>query len=271
MQLLGPYRLLSLIQTGKATQIWEAIRDATGQRVAIKALAPSATREDAALLKNEFRILGQLRHENVIQALDLGQHQGKPYLVLELFRVPNMKTLVRQGLDHYAQVLDPVVRQATLAVRYLAEQGVVHRDIKPDNFLVDQGGRVKLIDFALAQRVRPGWLRWLPARSKIQGTPSYLAPEVLRGQGATPATDIYSLGCTLFELLCGRPPFTAPSTQELLRRHLTQAPPNVRTYCPRVSKPFAQLLQQMLAKDPRRRISAAELAEQLEQICVLEP
>ena len=269
MEVLGPYRLLSLIKTGKATQIWEAIRDSTGQRVALKRLQSQHSRQDVALLKNEHAMLSNLEHPNVIQALDFRTHRTGPFLVLELFRVPNMKALIRQGFDHYAGQVDRIVRQAVEAVVYLASCGVVHRDIKPDNFLVSPKGELKLIDFALARRAQPRWLRWLPRRGPIQGTPSYLAPELLRGQGADLPGDVYSLGCTLFELVCGKPPFTAPSTNELLNRHLKQPPPNPLIFRPQLSKQFAQLLQHMLAKEPKHRPAIQDVAQELKHTPIL--
>ncbi len=272
MQVIGPYRLLSLICTGKATQIWEAIRDSTGRRYALKKLQKeSATREDAALLKNEYQVLRKLHHPHVIQVFDIGTHQDMPYLVLELFRVPSMKQLVRQGLASYESRLDRIVAEAVQAVAYLAEQELVHRDIKPDNFLVGPEGEVKLIDFALA-RPRAGVLeRLIPRKRNIQGTPSYIAPEQLRSRPVDLPSDVYSLGCTLYELVCGRPPFTGASVNELLNRHLKQSPPNPRTACPRLEPEFARLIQQMLAKDPQKRPSMQEVQRRLEGLKLLRP
>ncbi len=272
MQLVGPYRLLNLISTGKATQIWEVIRDSTGTRYALKKLQRGpATAEDAALLKNEFQVLRKLEHPNVIQLCDHGTHQGMPFLVLELFRVPSMKQLIRQGLASYERRLVRIVREAAEALVYLAEQGLVHRDIKPDNFLVGPEGQVKLIDFALA-RPRAGALeRLLPRKRNIQGTPSYIAPEQLRCRPADLPADVYSLGCTFYELVCGRPPFTGSSVNELLNRHLKQPPPNPRVACPRLEPEFAQLIQQMLAKDPQKRPSMPEVRRRLHGLKLLRP
>ena len=104
-------------------------------------------------------------------------------------------------------------------MQYLHEQGWIHRDIKPDNFLVNEEGDVKLIDFALAARERKG-LGKLFGRTKVQGTRSYMAPEQIRGKGLDARTDIYSFGCMLYELVSGRLPFTGVSPEELLRKHL---------------------------------------------------
>ncbi len=272
MQLIGPYRLLNLINTGKATQIWEVIRDTTGRRYALKRLqSSSATGEEIALLKNEYQQLRKLQHPNVIQAIDAGTHQGTPYLVLELFRVPSMKQWIRQGLASYENHLDRIVTQAVQAVAYLAEQGLVHQDIKPDNFLVSPEGEVKLIDFALA-RLRAGTLeRLLPRKRNIQGTPSYIAPEQLRNRPVDLPADVYSLGCTLYELVCGRTPFTGSSVNELLNRHLKQPPPNPRVACRRLEPEFAQLIQQMLAKEPQKRPSMSEVQRRLHGLKLLRP
>jgi serine/threonine protein kinase len=129
----------------------------------------------------------------------------------------------------------------------------VHRDIKPDNFLMNSVGDVKLIDFALAQRVRHGIAKLFRGRSKIQGTRSYMSPEQIRMQALDQRADIYSFGCMIFELLGGRPPFTGNSTNDLLMKHLNSAPPSVQTLNRNVTEQFAQLIRRAMAKRPADR------------------
>jgi serine/threonine protein kinase len=129
----------------------------------------------------------------------------------------------------------------------------VHRDVKPDNFLVGENGEVKLIDFALAVRRKKGLARLFSTRSKVQGTRSYMSPEQIRGQPLDERADIYSYGCVAYELLGGKPPYTGTSTNELLNKHLRAAIPPAQASNRNVTDEFAALMKSMLAKKPEDR------------------
>jgi serine/threonine protein kinase len=135
---------------------------------------------------------------------------------------------------------------------HVHEQGWVHRDIKPDNFLISPEDDVKLIDFALAEKKKTG-LAKLFGRSKVQGTRSYMSPEQIRGQALDHRADIYSFGCTIFEALAGRPPFTGTSTDDLLNKHLRNQPPSLEASNRNVSTEFSNLIKRMLAKEREER------------------
>ncbi len=136
---------------------------------------------------------------------------------------------------------------------YLHGCGWIHRDVKPDNFLLNKKGELKLIDFALAVRSKGLLGKLLSGKSKIQGTRSYMSPEQIRGRAVDARSDIYSLGCMLYELIGGKPPFTGQSTQELLTKHLTAGPPAVMAPGREVTPEFSQLLKKMIAKKPQDR------------------
>lgn len=252
-EFLGPYRMVRLIRGGGTCQIWEAIRDT--QRVAIKLLQPEmrTDRTEIGYLKHEYEVGRALRHPDVIQIHEFGVDREMAYLVMEFHPGQNVKLLVRQGLEYVGYLTQTIIVKASSGLKYLHEQGWVHRDVKPDNFLVDEAGNAKLIDFALAQRVRTGIAKLLPGKSKVQGTRSYMAPEQIRGKRPDVRADIYSFGCSLFELLSGKLPFTGITPEDLLRRHLTAPIPPLVSVNKNVTPDFNDLVCDMMAKDAARR------------------
>jgi serine/threonine protein kinase len=149
--------------------------------------------------------------------------------------------------------LERIIREAAEGLSYLHKQGWIHRDVKPDNFLVDPDGHIRLIDFNLAQRRKGALARMLGGKSKIQGTMSYMSPEQIRGQAIDERTDIYSFGCMLYELAGGRFPFTGVSSNELLNKHLKSKAPPVTAANNNLTTPFADLLAWMIEKKPQDR------------------
>ncbi|HOM16673.1 MAG TPA: serine/threonine-protein kinase [Thermoguttaceae bacterium] len=258
---IGPYRLLNVVNTSQTRQIWQAINDATGQFVGLKVLLEQyrKNREQLGLLRWEYKVGHRFDHPRVIRIFEYGTHRGLPYLAMEWFSAPNMKTRIRQGIDKIAPLLPKIILQATEAVAYFNQQGWIHRDIKPDNFLVNDQGEVKLIDFGLAQRRRGLLLRLFAPRSRqIQGTRSYMSPEQIRGEPVDERSDLYSLACTLFELAAGRPPFTGVTSNELLNKHLKAAPPLLDAVAKNATPEFAQLLKRAMAKRPKDRPRSVE-------------
>lgn len=252
---LGAYRLLNLVRYGKTCQLWEAVRDGAPQRYALKVLTSEHRRnkEEVAMLRREYAALSQLDHPRVIKCFELKEDRETVALVLEYFPAPNLKQLIVQGVAALAPRAVPFILQASEALAYVHTRGWIHRDVKPDNFLVDAQGEVKLIDFALAQKIPRGLAKLLSGKGKIQGTRSYMSPEQIRGQVLDPRADLYSFGCVLYELLSGRPPYTGQNTNELLNKHLKAAPPPVQAANPNITPEFAQLLRRMIAKRPEDR------------------
>ena len=150
------------------------------------------------------------------------------------------------------------MEEAAEGLAHLNKLGWVHRDVKPDNFLVNDQGEVKLIDLGLAVRARRGLAKWLTLRSKIQGTRSYISPEQLRGGAVDQRADVYSFGCTIHELLAGKPPFTGTNAQELLMKQLKSPPPPLEAANSNITPEFAQLVRRCLAKDPAARVQSLD-------------
>jgi eukaryotic-like serine/threonine-protein kinase len=250
--------MVRLIRTGGTCQVWEAVRN--GQRVAVKFLQPEVRtdKEEIGYLRHELEVGQTLHHPNVIEIYDFAIDRSIAFLVMEYHPGRNIKMLLRLGIETFGYMVPAIITNAALGLQYLHEQGWVHRDIKPDNFLVTEDGDVKLIDFALAQRVRTGLSRLFGGRSKVQGTRSYMAPEQIRGKALDGRTDVYSFGCLLYELLSGKLPFTGISPEELLRKHLTAAIPVLLSANKNITPDFSDLVAQMMAKDPNDRPQSME-------------
>ncbi len=252
---VGPYRLINLIRAGKSCEVYDVSNDTTGERLAIKLLTGDAARnkEEVGFLKHEYEVGRGLEHPQVIRIFNYGRDRDSVYLVMELFQTPNLKQRIVQGVEPLAPLAAKCIRQAAEGLAYFHSKGWVHRDIKPDNFLMNDSGEVKLIDFALAVKRKGGLARLFSGKSKIQGTRSYMSPEQIRGQTVDQRSDVYSFGCTVHELLTGKPPYTGVSTQDLLTKHLRAPVPPVQAGNRNVTEEFGSLLKAALAKKPEDR------------------
>jgi serine/threonine protein kinase len=249
---------------GRHCQVWEAFDTATDDRVAVKVVVPEMARDagQRRLLRHEQAVAAALDHPAIIRIARFSEAGGLPHLVMELYPHPNLKRQIAAGVDEIAPRLHRIVTQVAWALDHMHGRGWVHRDIKPDNVLAGLDGEAKLIDFAIAAR-RPGLVgRLVPGKRPVQGTPSYMAPEQIRGLPPDPRSDIYSLGCMLFELLAGMPPYSAATSEELLNKHLSATPPAVEAFNRNATTSVSRLIRQMLAKRPTERPSSMKVVLQ---------
>ncbi|MBN1910472.1 MAG: serine/threonine protein kinase [Pirellulales bacterium] len=257
---IGPYRLLNVVNTGQTSRIWQAFDDAAGEMAGIKVLLEEfqRNREHLAYLKQEWLVGGELKHKRIIRFRGFSIDRGIPYLAMEWWPAPNLKQRMRYAYDQIEHQIPKIIEQACEGLSYLHQHGWVHRDIKPDNLLVSEECDIKLIDFALAQRIKVGLAKILGGKSKIQGTRSYMSPEQIRGGVLDGRADLYSLGCTIFELLAQTPPFTGTSANDLLMKHLKASPPPVETANRNITPAMGELLRKAMAKDPANRPNSVE-------------
>lgn len=253
---IGPYRLLNVVHTGHASVIWQAYDDAKLRIVGVKTLLEQSVkdREQVHYLRWEAAVGQKIKHPNIIEIYGSPWDPSQPYFAMEWFASPNMKQRFLQGAEKIAPLMPKVIEQACLGLIHLHDNGWIHRDVKPDNFLVADDGTVKLIDFALTQRCRRGLAKLFMLRAKIvQGTKSYISPEQIRGVALDGRADLYSFACTIHEVLSGKPPFTGTSTNDLLSKHLKSSPPSLEGANSNITTDFSQLIRRCLAKNRDER------------------
>lgn len=256
---LGPYRLVRLIRVGHQCEVWEAAKTDDTTRYALKILKRDLrkVKEEVAALKNEYECGKLLKHKGIIRIYDYNTEGESTYVVMEYFEHENLKLWLRSGPQKIAHLSLKVIEQSAEALFYMHSEGWVHRDIKPDNFLVSEEGVTKLIDFAISVKAKSGLASMFSFGKKaVQGTRSYMSPEQIRNQNLDARADVYSYGCVLFELLSGKAPFTGTNADELLNKHLTGPIPSPQVYNDNVTPEFANLIKKMMAKRREERPSS---------------
>lgn len=263
---LGPYRLTKYIRSGNSSQIWEAVRDKT-ERFVLKILRPDhwGNKDEIGLLKHEFEVGHSLMHPSVIRIHEFNMEGQIAYLVLDVFSVLNVKQAMRENPVRIHVQFSKIAEQMALALGHMHEKGWVHCDVKPDNFLLNEKGVIKLIDFTISRKAATGMLSRMFGKQKvIRGTRSYMSPEQIRGQPLDGRADIYSLGCLYFELLGGKPPYTGDNPNDLLQKHLTAGIPSVVVQNDNVMPELAALIRKMISKKADDRPSSmAEVMKEL--------
>jgi serine/threonine protein kinase len=252
-EVIGGYRLQNLMMTGQTSQVWEVVEVTSHRHFAMKLLLPekAAKSEFRRLLLHEATVGQKLAHPNIIKIITVVKDPKNPYFVMEFFPAGSLKIrLVRKQQDFIKEKAHHILKQTATGLAYMNASGWVHRDVKTDNILVNSAGEVRIIDFALAQRTQKDsfFARLFGRRKKAQGTRSYMSPEQIRGEPLDGRADIYSFGASAYELVTGRPPFRATSSQELLNKHISEKAVSPQVYNPDVTDEFAALVLRMLAK-----------------------
>jgi eukaryotic-like serine/threonine-protein kinase len=245
-------------------EVWRADDLALGRPVAIRLLDPEgpAGGGSAEMVWQEARNSARLVHPNVVAVYDVGSDGDRLFLVTEWVQGRDLGALLRERGPFPPAEAARIGAQAARALAAAHAAGIVHRDVKPGNLLLTADGVVKLADFGIAgpadpQGGAPG-NRTVAIAPKVVGTPAYLSPEQASGQPAGPASDLYALGCVLYELLVGRPPFSGEEPAAVLRRHVEEAPVPPRLLRPEVTSSLEQVILGLLRKDPAQRPADAE-------------
>ncbi|MER7850595.1 serine/threonine-protein kinase [Kitasatospora sp. NPDC096077] len=263
----GRYRLAGPLGRGGMGEVWLARDLRLGRRVAVKFLPrghdPEEDAEAVARFHREAEVAAGLQHPGLVQVFDSGEQDGQLHLVMELLHGRDLATVLREEGPLPVRRAVELAAQAAEALSCAHRAGIVHRDVKPANLMLLPDDRVKVCDFGLAGFLRS--VTGLTREGTVMGTPDYMSPEQCRGRQVDGRADLYALGCVLFALLTGEPPF--PARQDVwavLRDHLETRPPRLAERRPGVPAALDALVAELLAKNPADRPGfAGEVAERL--------
>jgi eukaryotic-like serine/threonine-protein kinase len=262
----GRYELERMIAGGGMGAVWRAVDRRLDRPVAVKLLRRSLASDPAFVerFRREARAAAALSHPNVAGVFDYGEHEGEAFIVMELVEGENLaERLAREGPLPWPRALG-IAEQVARALAAAHAHGLVHRDVKPANILLNQGTHppaVKVTDFGIA---RAEAAVTLTGTGAVLGSAAYVAPEQASGSQVGPAADLYGLGCVLFEMVTGRPPYRGESAVALATQHVSGPVPNPRQLRPELPGAVAAIILRALRKDPAARFaSAAAMADAL--------
>jgi serine/threonine-protein kinase len=266
------YRIESRIGAGGMSTVYLAFDETLERRVAVKVLDSDISRDPNALerFRREARTVAQISHPHVVMVIDAGEDRGHPYIVLEHVRGETLKDRIRR---EGALPVSEAVAYAIEIGRALGaahERQLVHRDVKPQNVLIDEEGRAKVTDFGIARSLDLD-AHQLTAAGRVVGTTDYVSPEQALGHEVTGQSDVYSLGIVLFEMLTGEVPFKGDNSVAVAMKHVREGLPDVQRRRPEITAALAAVVERATAKDVRNRYpSIAAMVRDLEEVLTYE-
>jgi serine/threonine protein kinase len=252
----GRYELEKLVGSGGMSNVFRAHDRLLERTVALKILHEQYTRDDDYVerFRREARAVAQLTHPNIVTVIDRGEQDGRQFIVFEYVEGQNLKDLSSHGpLDPHEAIR--LALQVARALSFAHNRGLVHRDVKPQNVLLNEDGQAKVTDFGIARSLD---VHGVTQTGTVLGTSDYIAPEQARGQKVDPKTDIYSLGAVLYELLTGEVPFAGDNFVAVAMRHVNEPAPSVLEHRPDCPLRLDLAIQRAMAKDPADRFASMD-------------
>lgn len=252
---VGGYQIQSLLGEGGMGKVYRATGPDSGL-VALKLVKPDYARDETykKRFNREARIAQTVKHPNVVPVLATGEDQGIPYMAQRFIEGESLEDRIKRTGPLDVRTAVQICTDVAAGLEALWAAGMVHRDVKPANILIAKDGQAFITDFGLSKDTQ-GSLLTLPGQAL--GSMDYMAPEQIRGDPVNASSDIYSLGCAIYESLCGRPPFADAQGMRILWAHLQDEPPDPRSSRSDLSPEFAQALLRALEKEPESRPSTA--------------
>ena len=252
------YQLLSQHGSGGMSVIYRATDLALGRQVAVKILRPSLTSDPTFLtrFRQEARNVANLQHPNIVTVHDVGQDGNTHYIVMELIDGDDLKKRIRADAPFAIDRALDISIKICAGIGYAHRAGLVHADVKPQNVLLVESDNVKVTDFGIAQALaatNPN-----ERQKVVWGSPHYFSPEQAQGKNPTPASDVYSIGVVLFEMLTGRLPFMGNDQQELALAHIRQPVPHIQEFNAQIPEQLDRIVQKVLSKEPNARYGQAD-------------
>jgi len=262
---LGKYELHQLLGEGAMGIVWKAYDTVLRRYVALKLLSASfrKTKDMQERFLREARAAGAIQHANIVTVYDLGESEGQLFIAMELVEGRDLSDMIALRDPLALERKLDIATEVLTGLQFAHQRGVIHRDVKPSNVRVMPDGRVKIMDFGIARLQKAD----STGSGAIVGTPTYMAPEQITNGAITPATDVFSVGCMLYELLCYQRPFEAESVHGVLYQVLTTEPRPLRTVAPSIPAALERVVAKAMNKVPHERYeSAGQMMSTLQQI-----
>jgi serine/threonine protein kinase len=251
------YEILEAAGKGGMGEVYRVQDRQVDEEMALKLLLPAIASDAGTIgrFKNELKLARKIAHRNVCRMYDLNEEDGTPFITMEYVAGEDLKSLIKKERRLPEETAVDIIRQVAEGLAEAHKAGVIHRDLKPQNLMIDEKGRAKILDFGIARSIDA---KGVTRTGMMIGTPDYISPEQAEGEEADSRSDIYSLGAILYEMVTGRVPFRGDTALSVALKHKTQIPEDPHKLNPEISDDLSRLILVCMEKDKERRYQSVE-------------